>query len=152
MKKNCICLRCKNLVEDLISKGKLKCLFQIETDETIEGELLNGDTDKCPYDFYESKGNEIYYLLNNVSVIPEYAGPIVEPIEPKPSYTCIDCTHYINRSCTAFPEGIPYGIIMELGHKEKLPGQNSDLVFEWNGDDFWARNERIFAMFPECFN
>ena len=55
MKKNCICLSCKNLIEDLIPKGKLKCLFQIETDETIDGVLLNGETDKCPYDFYEKK-------------------------------------------------------------------------------------------------
>ena len=152
MNKNCICLRCKNLDKDLISKGKLKCLFQIETDETIEGGLLKGDTDKCPYDFYESKGDETYKLYNGLSVIPEYAGPIIEPIEPKPSYTCIDCTRYVNRSCPAFPEGIPYGIIMEFGHKEKLPGQNTDLVFEWNGDGFIARNETIIAMFPEFFD
>ena len=47
MKKNCICLSCKNLIEDLIPEGKLKCLFQIDTDETIEGKLLRQSQILC---------------------------------------------------------------------------------------------------------
>ena len=132
MKKNCICLSCKNLIEDLIPKGKLKCLFQIETDETIDGVLLNGETDKCPYDFYEKKDDDYTWMFKNEAPIPFYAIPVPKPV---PSYECRTCSNYTDGSCPAFPEGIPFGIVIAYGHKEKLPGQNTDVVFKWNEDN-----------------
>lgn len=132
MKRNCICLSCKNLLERFIKEGKLKYLFQLETEETIEGDLLNGETDVCPFDFYEKKDNDTCIYDDMVPVHEFYAGI---PPKPVPSYSCESCSRYANRSCEAFPEGIPCGIIIVYGHKEKLPGQNNDIVYEWKKDD-----------------
>jgi hypothetical protein len=133
MKKNCICLSCKNLDEDFIPKGKVKCLFQIDTDETIEGALLNGETDKCPFDFYEKKDDDTWRFKNE-PVISFYVDSESIP-KSVPSYECQTCSNYKSGSCPAFPEGIPCGIIIANGHKQKLPGQNTDIVFKWNEDN-----------------
>ena len=127
MKKNCICLSCKNLLEDLIPSGELKCLFQIENDETIQDALLRGETDKCPFDFYEKKDDDTW-MFDNIAPEPFYTTEVPKPV---PSYECRTCSNYSNGSCAAFPEGIPCGIVIVHGHKEKLPSQNTDVMFDW---------------------
>jgi len=134
MKKNCICLSCENLDREMIPKGILKCDLEYDTDVVIQGELLNGETDKCPYNFYVKKKDETWNFDNQVSVVPYYAYPPPD-LQPQPSYDCITCSHCVDRKCDAFPEGIPCGFIFIHGHKEKLPGQNNDIVYDWKNEN-----------------
>lgn len=131
MKKNCICLNCANLMIEYLDDGIMKCLFQIDDDDTISDDLLNGEIDECPFEMYRKKSQETMMFDNydDVVINPFYVGPAPKCI---PSYRCNECSHCKNRSCDAFPEGIPYAIIGAYGHKEKILGQNNDIVFEWN--------------------
>lgn len=136
-KRNCICLSCKNLDYEFFKEGILKCVFQFDTDEIIDGALLRGETDKCPFDFYEKEPDSTI-VFSVRPIRPFYAGGKVP--ERVISYDCPGCTHYVNRSCPAFPEGIPCNLINVHGHKEKLPGQNTDIVCDWDEEkyDNWA--------------
>lgn len=131
MKKNCICLSCKNLDYEYIKDGEVKCSYQVDSDEPIGGALLLGETAKCPIGLYEKEDNNTSVFDENPP-IPYYAGSVPKR---KPSYRCSGCVHYVDHSCSAFPEGIPSLIIANYGHKNKLPGQNTDLVFEWKEEN-----------------
>ena len=135
MKRNCICLSCENLDRlELENNGVLKCGFRLDDNETIDGQLLSGETDKCPIDFYEKIKYEFDLFANQVPIVPYYAGYTPKD-NPKPSYTCDTCSRCVDKKCEAFPEGIPFGIIFSNGHKDKLPGQNTDIVFDWKYKD-----------------
>ncbi|HOV22169.1 MAG TPA: cytoplasmic protein [bacterium] len=48
---------------------------------------------------------------------------------------CMTCKHIRkngkgNFVCDAFPDGIPLKMIVESGHRRKLPGQRGDVVYE----------------------
>jgi hypothetical protein len=46
---------------------------------------------------------------------------------------CPICKFYqFNGTCTAFPEGIPFGFLAGLdAHTKPMENQNNDIVFEW---------------------
>ena len=45
---------------------------------------------------------------------------------------CPICKHYqFDGTCTAFPEGIPFGFLAGLAHTKPMEKQQNDIVFEW---------------------
>ena len=63
MKRNCICLSCEYLDDyEMEHNGVLKCGFRENDEETIEGQLLSGETDQCPLGYYDKRGYEFDFL------------------------------------------------------------------------------------------
>ena len=136
-KRNCICLSCTSLdYFEYIENKVVKCTYQIDSDEPVSDTLLKGEADKCPIDAYVKQHDSTGEFLASIPVTAEYVPSAFPLPERKPAYECPGCKHWVYHSCPAFPEGIPCAIIHQIGHKEKLPGQNTDLVCDWDDDKY----------------